>query len=123
MAECLAHNVELSFERKWLSASVDYDYVHKPMLHTFGLYDNQEIAYFSIHNMEHYQMLSAAVTASPTFSWYHPSWEIDYSQLFFREPTSLCSRHPSFTFVLRNSLSTSMATPTAMNRCGGLQDL
>ena len=98
------HNVELSFEHKWLSASVDYDYVHKPMLHTFGLYDNQEIAYFSVHNMGHYQMLSAAVTASPTFSWYQPSWAIDYSQLFFREPTSLCSRHPSFTFELRNSL-------------------
>lgn len=98
------HNVELSAVHKWLSASVDYDYVHKPMLHTFGLYDNQEIAYFSVRNMGHYQMLSASVTASPTFSWYHPSWEIDYSQLFFREPTSLCSRHPSFTFVLRNSL-------------------
>ena len=99
------HNVELSFEHKWLSASVDYDYIHKPMLHTFGLYDNQEIAYFSVHNMGHYQMLSAAVTASPTFSWYHPSWEIDYSQLFFREPTSLCSNHPSFSFIFRNSLA------------------
>ena len=98
------HNVELSFEHKWLSASVDYDYVHKPMLHAFGLYDNQEIAYFSVRNMGHYQMLSASVTASPTFSWYHPSWEIDYSQLFFREPTSLCSNHPSFSFILRNSL-------------------
>ena len=54
--------------------------------------------------MGHYQILSASVTASPTFSWYHPSWEIDYSQLFFREPTSLCSNHPSFSFILRNSL-------------------
>lgn len=98
------YNVELSIVYKWLSFSADYDYVHKPMLHLFGLYDNQEIAYMSVRNIGHYQTLYAAVTASPSFGWYHPSWKIDYSQLFFHEPTNLCSRHPSFSFTLRNSL-------------------
>ena len=53
-------------------------------------------------NAGHQQSVYASIVASPKFGIYRPSWEVDYSQVFFHQPKPIDSNHPSFSFVFRN---------------------
>lgn len=97
------HNIELSAVYKWLSLSAGYNYMHKVMLSSIGLYNQQEIAFMTTRNMGHEQSVYASVTAAPTLGCYHPSWQMGYTQMFYQEPTQLRSNHPAFSWTLRNN--------------------
>ncbi len=104
----ILHGLSYMLTYKWLSFSTEYDLLRHDINQVFTFYKNQDIAFFTSENFKHTENLTVSLVASPSFGWYHPTFEADLKQQFFHPgafDSGVNLNKPGFFFSLNNQFT------------------